>query len=174
MNTRHKVLAAALAATLVAVWWSGHDLDDVDAEIVAAAPRNAANPAGVAPRTAPQLAPVASNGAADSPATENEPRFVAAGPDLFPVQSWRPPPPAPPVVVEAPPPPPQAPPLPFRYVGRWAADDGETVFLAQGERVLNAKIGEQLGQWRLDAADAGGLTFTYLPLQQKRQLRYGP
>jgi hypothetical protein len=79
------------------------------------------------------------------------------------------------VVVQAPPPPPpQAPPLPFKYVGRWAADDGETVFLAQGERVLNAKIGEQLGQWRLDAADAGGLTFTYLPLQQQRQLRYGP
>jgi hypothetical protein len=174
MNTRHKVLAAALAATLVAVWWSGRDLDDVDAEIVAAAPRKAANSASVASRIAPQAAPMASNSAADSPATDPEPRFVAAGPDLFPGLSWRPPPPAPPVVVEAPPPPPQAPPLPFKYVGRWAADDGETLFLAQGERVLTAKPGELLGQWRLDAADAGGLTFTYLPLQQKRQLRYGP
>lgn len=174
MNTRHKVLAAALAATLVAVWWSGRDIDAVDAEIVTVAPRIVANPAPALPPDVPPVVPISSNGAADVPSTEAEPRFSAAGPDLFPVQSWRPPPPPPPVVVEAPPPPPQAPPLPFRYVGRWAADDGETVFLAQGERLHNARVGDQFGQWRLDSADAGGLTFTYLPLQQKRQLRYGP
>jgi hypothetical protein len=163
MMLRHVLLAAALAATLAAVWLSGKEgAGDVDsAAVVAAAPRRAV----AAPKTAPQaLAALA----------EPAPRFVAGGPDLFPPQSWHPPPTPTPVVVAPPPLPPQAPPLPFKYVGRWDAGEGVSIFLAQGDRVVSVRVGENLAQWHLDSVDASGMNFTYLPLQQQRQLRFGP
>ena len=73
-----------------------------------------------------------------------------------------------------PPPPPMAPPLPFKYLGRWADSAGETVFLAIGERLVNATAGQRLEQWRLDKVGADSLDFTYLPLDQQRKLRLKP
>jgi hypothetical protein len=67
-----------------------------------------------------------------------------------------------------------APPLPFKYVGRWTDEQGETVFLSLGERVLTARTGQKLDQWRLDKVEADLLGFTYLPLDQQRQLRLTP
>jgi len=165
MTPRYFVLAAALAVTLAAVWLVGQGEagKDDSAAVVEPAPRHAARAAGrgvAAPLAAAPAPPAA--------------RFAASGPDLFPSQSWKPPPAPPPVVVALPPPPPQAPPLPFKYVGRWDAGDGESLFLAQGERVVTLRVGQNLAQWRLDSVDAGGMNFTYLPLQQQRQLRFGP
>ena len=162
MTPRHLVLAAALVATLAAVWLSGEGIVDDSATVVEAAPRRA----GVAPEV---------KGALQVPASaEAAARFAASGPDLFPPQSWKPPPPPAPVGVAQPPPPPQAPPLPFKYVGRWDAGDGESFFLAEGDRVVSARVGQNLAQWHLDSVNAGGMTFTFIPLQQQRQLRFGP
>lgn len=85
---------------------------------------------------------------------------------------------APKQVAEAAPPPPpsppQAPPLPFRYIGRQDADGVQVIFLEQQEQVHIVRIGEQVaGGWRLDGASDEALTFTYLPLGQQRRLPLG-
>ena len=164
MKPRHLLLAAALAATLVAVWLAG-DEDAASTALVEPAPRRDAPLAAAAPTNATDIA-----GAAATPA-----RFVLGGKDLFPAQSWVPPPPPPPPMPQAlPPPPPQAPPLPYRYLGRWLDDGVETVFLARGDLLLSARGGDHLGDWRLDEVRDERLTFTYLPLQQLRQLGISP
>lgn len=164
MTPRLLFLAIALAATLVAVWRSG-ELDDAPGEdasvVVEAAPRKTARVAAAPTARTPGKAAAAA-------------RFAIGGPDLFPPQSWKPPPAPVPVVVAPPPPPPQAPPVPFKYVGRWDADDGASIFLAQGEQTVTLRVGQELAQWRLDSINASGMNFTYLPLQQQRQLRFGP
>jgi hypothetical protein len=160
MTPRHLVLAAALVATLAAAWLSGEGdaIEDDSATVVEAASRRVvAAPLAKSPASAEVVA-----------------RFAASGPDLFPPQSWKPPPPPAPVGVAQPPPPPQAPLLPFKYVGRWDAGDGESFFLAEGDRVVSARVGQNLAQWHLDSVNAGGMTFTFIPLQQQRQLRFGP
>ncbi len=167
MKPRHALLAAALAATVAAAWLGRDDA----AEVVEARPRALST----APRApAPAAAPVGALEAGGSEVAVTPARFVSSGPNLFPAQSWKPPPPPPPIVIAPPPPPPQAPPLPFKYIGRWDAGEGEAFFLAQGEQVASLRVGQKLAQWQLDSVDAGGLNFTYLPLQQQRQLRFGP
>lgn len=167
MKPRHLLLALALAATLAAVWQSRKEGAVDDDSVVAATPRH------VAPVTAHVTAAITP---ADKTAASAEPaaRFAASGPDLFPPQSWKPPPAPAPVVVVPPPPPPQAPPLPFKYIGRWDAGDGESIFLAEGDRVVSVRVGQNLAQWHLDSINAGGMMFTFIPLQQQRQLRFGP
>ncbi len=162
MNPRQGVLFALLAATLAAVWWiSGEE---------AATETDAAQAARHQPARVSAM-PTTSVPGTSSAAAEPEPRFPVGGPDLFPAQSWRPPPPQASVIA---PPPPMAPPLPFKYVGRWTDERGETVFLGLGERVLTARTGQKLDQWRLDKVEAEVLAFTYLPLDQQRQLRLTP
>lgn len=169
MNPRQGILFALLAATLAAVWWVGQEEDgEGDAPEVAAAVRHAPKPAAVPARPAAQSTPAA------AVKDEDDSRFPVGGPDLFPGTSWRPPPPPAPVVVAPPPPPPMAPPLPFKYLGRWQDERGETVFLDQGNRVLDARVGQRLEQWRLDKIGADNLDFTYMPLGQQRQLRLTP
>lgn len=165
MNPRQATLLVLLAATLAAVWWVGQEEDDMgDQPEVAAVDRHAPKPAAVSSKLA--TTPVVK--------ADEDSRFPAGGPDLFPGTSWRPPPPPAPVVAAPPPPPPMAPPLPFKYVGRWADERGETVFLDQGNRVVDARVGQRLDQWRLDRIGADDLGFTYLPLDQQRQLRLTP
>lgn len=164
MNIRRGALFALLAATLAAAWWVGGEEEASESDAIQAV-RHAPARASAMPSVASSALPSA------TPAPE--PRFPVGGPDMFPAQSWRPPPP-PPVAVVTPPPPPMAPPLPFKYVGRWVDDQGENVFLALGEKVLIARAGQKLEQWRLDKVDADQLGFTYLPLDQQRQLRLTP
>lgn len=156
MNLRRAVLFALLALTLAAVWWVEREAAEPVLEVVGAA-RPPLRPTPPAQRLG-----------------EAAVRFPGGGADLFAPRSWRPPPPAPIQVEAPPPPPPTAPPLPFRYVGRWVDDSGETVFLALGERVLAARAGQRLDAWRLDKVSAQGLEFTYEPLNQQRQLRWTP
>jgi len=102
------------------------------------------------------------------------PRFSeSTGPNLFPAQSFRPPRIQAAARVVAPPP--MAPDLPFTYVGAWTEQGRETVFLSQGDAVLSAHLGEDLpGGWRLDSVEPDSLTFTYLSLNQQRNLRIAP
>jgi hypothetical protein len=98
-------------------------------------------------------------------------------PDAFAAHSWTVvPPPAPPapVVWQPPPepPPPQAPPLPFKYLGRLEESPERTVwYLLQGERLIVKASGEPIdSSYRIDGAEAGQLRFTYLPLGQQQTL----
>lgn len=160
MNRRHLLLGLAL---LVAAGLAFLPPPEPEVEVVAPV-RHAAGPRPAAAVASPQAA------ASMKPALA-----VAAGADLFPVQSFRPPPPPPRKIVPLPPPPPMAPPIPFGYVGTWTENGQETVFLSQGDRVLHVRRGVALaGGWRLDDVQPGGLLFTYEPLNQQKTLRISP
>jgi hypothetical protein len=102
------------------------------------------------------------------------PRLALARADLFPEQTWYVPPPPPPPPPYVPPPPPQAPALPFTYMGRWQEAGQTTYYLARGMLPVSVKAGQVLdGVWRLEPVTGGTLNFTYLPLNQTRDLRTG-
>ncbi len=81
------------------------------------------------------------------------------------------PPPAPP----PPPPEPTAPPLPYRLVGSFAPQgEAPVYFLAQGDRVIDVRVGDRLdGVYQLESAAAGQLVFLYLPLNIRQGLSAG-
>jgi hypothetical protein len=108
--------------------------------------------------------------------------------DAFTVKSWAPPPPPPPLppkftppkpVAVVPPPPslpvtlpaPTAPPLPYKYLGRYEAQGSVVIFLGKEEHSFAVKPGETLeGNYRLDTFQGNVITFTYLPMQQQQTL----
>jgi hypothetical protein len=95
---------------------------------------------------------------------------------VFGGQNWNPPPP-PPTAAELkppPPPPPTAPPLPFQFLGKAAADGQWEVYLGRGEQTFVVKKGMQIdGMYRVDAIAPPTLTITYLPMNQVQQLNIG-
>lgn len=98
--------------------------------------------------------------------------------DLFQHKSWYvapPPPPPPPPVAPPPPPPPQAPPLPFRYLGRIEeSPDRVTYYLTQGERLVVVAVGDTIDNtYRVESAQNGQMTLNYLPLEIKQSLHIG-
>jgi hypothetical protein len=164
----------------------------VTGALFAAAPAGAsATPAAVAAIPAAARASASATAAAsDTPrsalaaldTTRVARRTAGAGrpPDAFAAHSWFvAPPPAPPapVVWQPPPepPPPQAPPLPFKYLGRLQESAERTVwYLLQGERLVVAASGESVDDtYRIDGAEAGQLRLTYLPLGQQQSLTIG-
>ena len=154
---RRIILAVALVATLAAVWW-----------VETPPPREPVLPA-VRPAASKSVTIVLS--AQEPKPAEAHARFPVGGSNLFPVQSFRPPP-AP--VVLPPPPPPQAPPVPFRYLGRWLEGGVDNVFLAEGDQVRTVRRGDRLGPWRVDDVRTDSMTLTYTPLDQQRTLRLAP
>jgi hypothetical protein len=101
-----------------------------------------------------------------------------ASTELFASHSWYvpppPPPPAPPAP-PAPPPAPTAPPLPFTFLGSYAAlGDQPTYFLSRGDRIYDVKVGESIDiEYSLAAADGSNLIFTYKPLNARQSLPAG-
>ena len=95
---------------------------------------------------------------------------------VFGGQNWNPPPP-PPTAAELkppPPPPPTAPPLPFQYLGKAAAEGQWEVYLGRGEQTFVVKKGMQIdGMYRVDTIAPPTLTITYLPMNQVQQLNIG-
>lgn len=103
------------------------------------------------------------------------PRHAAA---LFARHSWYVQPPAPPPTPAPPPPPPPeptAPPFPYTLVGSFApGGDPPVFFLARGDRVVDARVGDQLdGVYRFESAAGGQLVFVYLPLNIRQNLAAG-
>lgn len=152
-----------------------------------ATPRaRAGGPKVAAQASAPAAAvrPIGARGAALSALSALDTGLVARRtaadgkpPDAFAAHSWYvAPPPAPPAPVawQPPPdpPPPQAPPLPFKYLGRLEESPERTVwYLLQGERLIVKASGEAIDDsYRIDGAEAGRLRFTYLPLGQQQAL----
>lgn len=91
----------------------------------------------------------------------------------FAVRTWEPPRPAVPVVVA--PPPLQAPPLPFRFLGRVQDPErGQAFMLTTGGRVLAVKTGDVLdGQYLVEEFRDGQLHFLYQPLNIRQTLFVG-
>ncbi|MBL8478541.1 MAG: hypothetical protein JNK59_04470 [Sterolibacteriaceae bacterium] len=91
----------------------------------------------------------------------------------FAVRTWEPPRPV--VQVVTAPPPPQAPPLPFRFLGRvHDPERGNAFMLSAGERVLSVKTGDVLdGQYLVEEYRDGQLHFLYQPMNIRQTLFVG-
>jgi hypothetical protein len=94
---------------------------------------------------------------------------------LFAQHSWYVRPPPPPPAAPPPPPEPTAPPLPYAFVGSFAPQGDKPVyFLARGDRVIDAHVGDRLdGVYQLESAAGGQLEFLYLPLNIRQRLAAG-
>ena len=161
---RRIVLAVLLAATLSAAAW------------VNMAEENAA----VSESRPPREHRAANGGSAEkiSPRIEaldlsplQRPALETAKTGLFGSKSWygAPPPPKP-----LPPPPPSAPPLPFSYMGKLIDEGRITVFLSRQDRNFLVQAGDTIeSTYRVDEINAGVMTVTYLPLDQKQTLPIG-
>lgn len=173
---RKLTIGAALAATLLACWFAP------DEESTVIAPAQARAIPAPAPAPAPAIA---------APLVETAPLLPEIRPrgdeddlgNAFAKQTWQSESPkkvmTAPEEVAAPPPVKAvartgAPELPIRVLGRFVDDGKEAWFLQVDERNVVAYVGDNIDErYRFDSADAGALTFTYLPLQKKQVLAVG-
>lgn len=155
---RKIILGLALALTAAAALWP------LPEDESAPAPRKARDAAKSAPASTglpalPRLADNAATAADEAPAG-----------NLFPAQTWMPPPP--PVSEQAAAP--VAPPLPFRFGGRYVEGGQTMVFLIEGERVHSVRLGDTINAaYRIDAIEAAAVQLTYLPLNTRQSLPTG-
>jgi len=174
MKPRHALMAAGLVgAGALAIFGDGAPAPEADttARPALALPTQArtsqgTNGATAAPAAVRALRP--RDGPDDAPMAGLQP--------LFPPQTWEAAAPAsaaaqPPAAM----PPPQAadsaPALPFVYIGRRAAANQLEIYLAEGELVHVVRPPALLGSlYRVDAAQADAIDFTYLPLNQTQRL----
>ena len=111
------------------------------------------------------------------------PRSEVAGEDgdtfggadgVFQSQNWTPPPPKMVAVAAPPPPPPMAPPLPFVYLGKAAADGAWEVFLSRADKTYIVRTNTVIdGAYKVVTIAPPVMTLTYLPLNQVQQLNIG-
>ncbi|MGK5067109.1 hypothetical protein D3C81_683700 [compost metagenome] len=111
------------------------------------------------------------------------PRSEVAGEDgdtfggadgVFQSQNWTPPPPKMVAVAAPPPPPPMAPPLPFVYLGKAAADGAWEVFLSRADKTYIVRTNTVIdGAYKVVAIAPPMMTINYLPLNQVQQLNIG-
>ena len=111
------------------------------------------------------------------------PRSEVAGEDgetfggadgVFQSQDWTPPPPKMAVAAAPPPPPPMAPPLPFVYLGKAAADGAWEVFLSRADKTYIVRANTVIdGAYKVVTIAPPVMTLTYLPLNQVQQLNIG-
>jgi hypothetical protein len=142
------------------------------------------------PRGAPDRPALPLAAATEVARAEAQPRAAEAGPAsdrvvapthaaaLFAQHSWfvlKPAPPPPPPPAAPPPPEPTAPPLPYVFLGSFAPGGEPPVyFLARGDRVIDAHVGDRLdGVYHFESAGGGQLVFVYLPLDIRQTLAAG-
>ncbi len=111
------------------------------------------------------------------------PRAQVAGEDgdtfgaadtVFQSQNWTPPPVVAAPVAPPPPPPPMAPPLPFVYLGKAAAEGTWEVFLSRADKTYIVRANTVIdGAYRVVAIAPPVMTINYLPLNQVQQLNIG-
>ncbi|KQV45526.1 MULTISPECIES: hypothetical protein [unclassified Duganella] len=180
MKPRHMLMGAALLCAAALVLFGDKAPNDTVAEAVERKPARA--PAA----SAPPAVKVAHAAAGETSILRLVPREELIGEvgegsfkskdGVFGGQNWNPPPP-PPTAAELkppPPPPPTAPPLPFQFLGKAAADGQWEVYLGRGEQTFVVKKGMQIdGTYRVDAIAPPTLTMTYLPMNQVQQLNIG-
>lgn len=167
-NVKRPLLATASLATFALAWFA----PGPEAEIapVAKRPRS---PDAVAPSTAAPAVPrLAASGSRlltirrRGEEDDIEPAFVS--------RSWKPPKPKVVAVVAAAEEAPQAPPLPFKFLGRYVEDGHAAVFLQERDRNLVVRKGDVIeGRYRVEAIADGNMTFVYVPLNQQQTLAIG-
>jgi hypothetical protein len=146
---------ALAACTAGAALAAGGD----SAATAATAPRSVAHPGPQSPPPPPPAAPAVTN--------------------VFAATSWQPapPPPAPapsPAPVAAAAALPVAPPLPFRFLGRYVDAGVQVVMLVKGEQLYLVAVGDTIDQaYRVDRVSGTTVELTYLPLQLKQSLSTG-
>ncbi|WP_342118529.1 hypothetical protein [Pseudoduganella sp. OTU4001] len=183
MKPRHILMGVALVGAAALVLFGDRTPGDAVAEAVERKPaRNTA--ATAAPAVAAAATPAARPGqAAILRLVPREELIGAVGEGsfkskdgVFGGQTWNPPPPPPPPesLKPPPPPPPTAPPLPFQFLGKAAADGQWEVYLGRGEQTFVVRKGTQIdGAYRVDNIAPPTLTMTYLPMNQVQQLHIG-
>lgn len=174
MTPRHIVMGVALVAAAALVAFGDKSPAPEVVEAVERAPaRTAAAPASApAVRGAgePAILPLLPRAALIG----DDDDLLGGGADVFGRRDWNPPPPVQQAVVQQAAPPPSAPPLPFTYLGKAAANGAWEVFLARGDQVYIVRANTVLeGTYRVDAIVPPNLTLTYLPLNQVQQLNIG-
>lgn len=163
---RWLILGSALAIVVVAALWPMPE----ENEPARQTPPPRTQGAAPAPAPAPADAGAGAPGQAGQATAGATP--TAPVPDIFAARTWEPPPPPPDL---SPPPPPQAPPLPFRFIGRITEPGKKPAFLlARGEEVLTVKVGDVIDRvWRLEKFTGGKLKFRYRPLNLLSTLPIG-
>ena len=160
---RRLAIGTALSATLVAAYYAPAAESEA-VRPVERASRPAAVEAAVSRPSSALLALAARDAGAEA--------------GVFGVPGWAAPPPpvvvappAPVAEVAPPPPPPQAPPLPFRFIGRYAQSDDQGVFLQHQERSLVVRVGDVVADhYKAERIEGNVLTLRYLPLDQVQTL----
>jgi hypothetical protein len=179
------LLGLGLGSTLLAAWFAPAPASDgVElAERTRTAATRTPAAAASAPLPAPVPVPVRVATSRNAEVLRIRPRESAGAPGdadtVFGAMRWTPPPApvaAAPVAMAPPPPPPppQAPPLPFRVLGR-LVDDGEVaVFLQYNDQNLVVRVGDTVAQnYKVESLQGGILTLLYTPLNQKQTLDVG-
>ena len=183
LDTRRRwlLLGGLLTATLAAAAWVRDSGSPPGEELVAASKAATTAPA--------KAATFARAGAANEASQVNLEKLKArdlgaASRDPFATAAPRPAKPKPAAspaaaaamqAAAAPPPPPSAPPLPFTYMGRMVSGEDLEVFLSQGDRNLVVREGDTIdSKYRVDQIADGGITLTYLPLNQRQTIVIGP
>lgn len=169
MKARHALLGLAATASAAAALWVPPEQAPVVQPVARA-------PARSVPADRPRAAE------ADTSLASLAPRF--APPEdtatVFGVPEWSRPKPAAkaaagvPARDDAAPPAPQAPPAPFRVIGRW--DDGGQagVFIEHQQKALAARVGDNLTpEWKVESIEGARLVLQYLPLAQRQTLDWG-
>ena len=64
----------------------------------------------------------------------------------------------------------EAPPLPFKYLGKMVEDGKLSVFLANGDEAVTVHAGDRVGDYRVDKITEAEVRFTYLPMKTKQSL----
>jgi hypothetical protein len=67
----------------------------------------------------------------------------------------------------------QAPPAPFRVIGRYEEGGQVGVFVEHQQKALVARVGDQLTpEWKVEAIESTRLVLQYLPLAQKQTVEW--
>jgi hypothetical protein len=107
------------------------------------------------------------------------PLGAAAITDVFAATSWQPPPAPPPsaaptAAAAAAPVAPAAPPLPFRFIGRYGDGASQFVMLVKGDKLYLVAPGDTIDDaYRVDRVTGTTIELTYLPLKLTQSLSTG-
>lgn len=179
---RRKLIYVVLLAVLIAAWFAPAESDNGIAlsERARASERAAQHPGAVSRSTASRTRDKTTT-PAGGPVEVLELRGRddggngKGGDGLFAATQWTSPAAAPakePVVaVVAAPPVAEAPPLPFRVLGRYEEEGHVTVFLQRDDQNLVVRVGDTIGEtYKVESLKGSVLTLRYLPLNQVQTL----
>jgi hypothetical protein len=176
MKRSHLLLATVLGGTLLAAYFAPEASGEV-----ALSERAMSSPAAHAVGGSSEARPSAQGSAPQAiDVLALRARNADAEPDVAAVlepSQWSAPiatPAAPPPIAAAASAAPQAPPLPFRAMGRYVEDGQVLVFLQHNDSNLVVRVGDTIAEnYKVESLDGGTLTLRYLPLDQQQTIDVG-